>query len=475
MADPVGIAFAPTSATLGTAPVWVRLDDPAEDGWNTTGYTVSRGRASELDRTDTGTATIGIADKDGTFDPTNTGSVFAGNLDPLKQAAITIQNPVTSEWRHLFRGFVAEWPCDIDKTGTLGEIQVQLVDLFGLMAQMLMVPSVHGDTPPAGSEGDIYFPATGGIAQVRGRLHAACDQAGIPASWRHFFSGNVGLQEWVYARKDQLLEVMKDAADAEFPGVSNLLCSRRGTLVFRGRYARFNAEAYEADDDDLRDGPAGIGGRLCFWRAGGRPQTDVDEAVALISDLSWRRSSADIINNALATPNLGIGGGTLTDAEIASLLYTDSTSIAAYGWRSAPAMDDLLVRQGNTPPGYTAVQECGFYSEYYVENYKQPKTRITRLVFRGLPLADRAAAATWKLVCGVEIGDVIYVETTHYGGAGGFDEDYFVEGIRYTVNPAGELPDITLELDVSPRGFYTHNPWGTTVDDETDPDDDVPE
>lgn len=456
MADPVGVAFAPGEPALGTAPAWVQLDSGTAS-WTVSEWTVSRGRASELDKTPGGSATITIHDQDGSFDPSNTGGPFYGELDPMTQAAIRFENPVTAELRYLFKGWISEFPTDMHKTTRVSVTELELVDGFDIFNGLEMAPTHHGTTTPTGSEGDIYFPPTTGTAQVQGRLNFALDQVGWPAEWRHIFSGNVDLQGVIYARRESLLNVLQDAADAEFPGVANVFMSRRGTLVFRGRYARFSPEDYEATDDDLREGPAGIGGRIRFWTAGGRPETDSGTADAYISDLSWRRSKLDVINAALALPN-GV-----SDTDVPGALYKDDTSTAQYGWRSV-SFENLLVEEGNTPPGQTAVEECELFAEYYVENFKQPKTRITRLVFRGLPLEDPAAEGTWALICGVEIGDVITVRTSHFGTAGGFDEDYFVEGIRYTCRPAQpEVPDMTLELDVSPRGFYSHNPWGTAV------------
>jgi hypothetical protein len=464
--DPQGIAVAFDTDTLGTAQAWVRIDGP-DLPWRVNGYSIQRGRQSELDKTGTGTAAITITDLDGSFDPTNPSSPFAGLLDPFKQTKIMEINPVTDDWRTLFTGF-GDWSGELYKTGDIGTVEVELVDGFAVLNNLEMLPASpprFGTTTPAGSEGDIYFAATSGTAQVRGRINQALTQAGWPAGWRHVFSGNIDLQAVVYARRESLLTVLLDAADAEFPGVANVLMSRIGTLVFRGRYARFNPEAYVAtDDDDLRTGLSGTGGRLWFWKAGGRQQTDADATVALVSDVAWSRSETDIINAALALPK------DVEESDVPAQLYKDDTSIGVYGWRAGPDMENLLVEAGNTPPGQTAVEECRFFAEYYVENYKEPKTRLPTLTFRGLPLSDPAAEATWGLICGVEIGDVITFESTHFGGASGFGTaDWFVEGVRYERRPAQPgVPDITCEVDLSPRGSFAHNPWGTTVDDTDD-------
>lgn len=465
MADPLGIAIAPDDDTFEPDPSWTILDG-GDKPWRLNGFDVSRGRSSELDRTEGGTATLSLTDLDGTLDPTMNPS-DSPLINPMVQAAIRVQNPVTSEWRYLFKGFVSEHSTDLYPTGRLATSQVELIDGFGILGSLQMVPTVpatFGGIVPIGTSGQIYFEPTTGdpeTGQVRQRILEALDDANWPRAWTHIFSGNVKLLGNVYSRREDLLSVLRDAADAEFPGVANIYMSRRGTVVFHGRYARFNPEAYEAADDDLREGPAGTGGRIRFWKAGGRPQAEDDPTVAVISNISWRRSWNDVINAALALPKF------FEENLVPGQLYKDNASISQYGWRMAPQMDGLLVRHGDTPPGRNSLEETKLYAEYYVENYKQPKTRLTRLQFRTRDVNDDLAPALWGFICGVEIGDVVTVTTTHFD-AGGFDEDYYVEGIRYNATNLGRtgLEDITMELDVSPRSFYDHNPWDTTVDDE---------
>jgi hypothetical protein len=59
---------------------------------------------------------------------------------------------------------------------------------------------------------------------------------------------------------------------------------------------------------------------------------------------------------------------------------------------------------------------------------------------------------------------------TRNPGGGGFSKEtdgmtlsqFFVEGISNTVNPLTEnYPDWTVSLDVSPRQWYTTDPWAS--------------
>src|SRR4051812_22778631 len=108
----VGVSVAFDADLLELSPTWTRIDADAV----VTGWSIDRGRASEVEKTGTGTATVTIVDKAGTFDPTNSSSAFYGKLNPMKQAAIALYNPVASTWTTIFRGFVAEWLVEIDAT-----------------------------------------------------------------------------------------------------------------------------------------------------------------------------------------------------------------------------------------------------------------------------------------------------------------------------------------------------------------------
>lgn len=111
--------------------------------------------------------------------------------------------------------------------------------------------------------------------------------------------------------------------------------------------------------------------------------------------------------------------------------------------------------------GNNANDECLLYSEYVVENFKELRTRIGNLTFRSLRPEDDRATATWDLICGVEITDLVDVATSHPGG-GGFAEEFYIEGISYVIEPlVADLdtgyPDVTLTLDVSPRAYWATN------------------
>ena len=426
-------------------------------------FEIARGRTSELDKTGTGTAAVTTFDTDGIIDPTNPTSPHAGNLDPMKQARIKIVNP----WKllnenddttyNLFRGYVETWgDFEVDQSGNWIEGNIGLVDALALFAELRMMPTVHGHTPPAG-QADVYFEggpngySAGTFVHVDERIVKILDDIGWPGTGlsrdgvlRDVFSGNVRVLEQIYARADQAVTALDDAADAETPSVSNRFITKDGVFAFRGRFARF-----------FPDNPGyGIG----HWYLGGTPQAEADpENVVVISRLpGFRRSAQDVYNAALVLPSGA------DDADVPGNLVEDSTSIAAFGYRSRH-IPDLLTYQGHNDDlsTTTAIEETKKFAQYEVGNRKDPKTRIGLIEIVALDPRHPLAQAQWAFLCGVELSDLISLETTHPGG-GGFDEDFFVEGIHYVCTPAPppKYYDLVCTLDVSPRSLFDYNPFG---------------
>jgi len=448
MAAPQGVCIAFAANTLDPDPaVWTRLDDPSAYGV-VSGWSISRGRPKETEKTNTGTANLNCLDRQGLLDPMNGSSPFHGNLDPMKQAAISIKHPITGAWWTLFRGFVSRYDHELETWGTRGldTISIELADAFDYFAAAMLMPGVHGVSIPG--FGDVYYAGTpsnlGGqsdvFKHVDDRIKEILADFGWPVALQNIFSGNVSLQGVVYSRSDSPLSALWDAADSEFPGVANLFVSKNGIVIFHGRDARFN----------WSDPQYGIN----TWHAGGLPQAQADSTVAPITDLKFRRTKEDIINACLCLPR----GASDTDAEI-NLLF-DNPSITKYGYRGM-SITELLTSAGhdaaNNPT--TNLEECRRFADYYVGNYASPRTVVETIRFQTRDIGQVGASALWDLICAIEIGDVIHLNTSHPGG-GGFNEGFFVENLRYDAQPLrGSLLDITLDVDVSPMSSYGYNPF----------------
>lgn len=452
---PHGFCIAFDDDALEEFPTWTRIDDPAAD-WRLrlSSFAIDRGSDSDTDTIKTGTAVATLADPFGTMDPTNTSSPFwdgtnhVTKLNPCLQAAYARFNPVDGTWSTRFRGHVKAFRGSMDTSG-FPTITIELVDLFDLLADLWLTPGDQGDTPRTESVGDIFYaggspiPANNVFKHVDQRLNQAADDAGIPTSWRDFFSGNVTVQEVVVERDGGIIQVFTDAADAEFPDISRMFVSRDGVLSFRGRFARFF--------------PTHPGYGIGHWYLGGQDEADADAALARLSNFTWRRSSEDIINVATAIPK------GLADTDVPTNKVRDFTSIDKYGRRPWVA-DNLLTWQGHDDVGATidAAPETKKFATFKVDNYKDPKTRIEQITVTFLRPDAFNGTAQWAFLQGVELGDLLSIATTHRGG-GGFDEDYYVERIQETDEPGPSMGvrKVTMVLDVSPRAFYSSNPFGT--------------
>lgn len=117
---------------------------------------------------------------------------------------------------------------------------------------------------------------------------------------------------------------------------------------------------------------------------------------------------------------------------------------------------ELVQRHAGTPDDLTETRRI---ASYYVNNYKDPRTRITQVTFKGPPPGSTGAAKTWQLICGIDISDTLDI-VTHHPGGGGFNERFFVEGLHYEVHPLNDTYwDVTLTVDVSPTAWFTSDPF----------------
>jgi len=432
-------------------------EDPSwQDVFGVQTWEIDRGRSTEFDKMQTGVARTIIIDKVGLYDPTNTTSPLFGKLNPMKPSRIVLRNPVTDALHTLFRGFTNELDPKLDISNKFFTHAWDFADGFDVLTRIEMVPgdvsplgggdSQIGDTSASASSAQIYFDGMGGLYAGTtdhigpdDRINLALDDASWPALLRSIFSGNVALQEAVYRRRSSLLAVLLDAADAEFPGVANIFMNRDGEVWFRGRFARFN--------------PLNPTYGINQWYAGDRAAYLANpDNVALIADMTMNRGKVNLYNAALSLPQ-GVDA-----ADVPGALVKDVVSIAKYGWNPIN-FDSLLLYKGEESGGrLSAVDEAKLYSTYYVDNYANPRTRVKQLVFSTRHPMWESAAPWWALVCGIEIGDVVNLKTTHPGG-GGWDEGFFVEGIHYrAVAHAKTFPHVTMSLDLSPTAYYDTPP-----------------
>jgi len=442
MADPNGINVAYGSAALSATPTWTRIDDPAGisvvNSWS-----VRRGRQYLTDRMEAGTATVGFVDHLGKLDPTNVSGPFYP-MNPNCPGIINVHNPIANTWTTLFRGLIQGCPQDINIDSAANRGTIEMADLFSLLAIDEVPPGLDFDdsalgTSASNTNGNTTYAAT----DVQSRIKAILADAGIPSALTDIFTGNVNVQFTSESPGTQILAALQDAADAEFPGVANIYVDKTGIVTFHGRRARFN--------------PAVSGYHISTWHAGDTAATASNDW-ALLQGIQIDRDVTKIINASRFTPQ-GI-----LDGDIAGQLVDDATSITDYGPRALSG--DNLLTAGGLTDGLNANDETKLFASYYVDNLKDPQTRINQCTLRTLPSAHPRASKTWQMILGVDLNDIVQITTTHPGGGGFSAEPYFVEGISYSAEmlppatPGGEAPwDITCTLDLSSTAYFTTEPW----------------
>jgi hypothetical protein len=448
------IAF--DSGTLVWAAAWTRIDSYPS---LVASYTIDRGRQYELDKTDTGRAIIQINDTNGVLDPTNPAGPYYGKLEPLLQVMIGRQHPFTGDWHTRFRGFIEDYDYSFDPSQQVNRLTITCVDIFEILNAIELQPGQFGTPAEAtAEEGDqVVFKADSMHARILAVLGSA--NANIPDEFYTgtVFTGNVTVKRTVYAPGESVLAVVQEAADAEFPGVSNVYTDCQGRLSVHGRLAKFDPAS------------ASFGSAWTFneWDAGDAAALATVPGAARIRRFGYNRGLAKVINIAAATPfRAGVG---LTTSEANGQVVKDTVSIGKYGYRSWSA-DNLITDTGQLN-GNNDLQETKLFAQYYVDNYANPKPRVTEIQFRAMTaegaVIGEGARNTWDLLSSIDIADSVTIYVGSPGG-GGFptptsgENVFYVEGIHEEVRPLqADYDDVTLSLDLSPKAYFDTNPFPT--------------
>jgi hypothetical protein len=122
------------------------------------------------------------------------------------------------------------------------------------------------------------------------------------------------------------------------------------------------------------------------------------------------------------------------------------------------------LKTANADDGNTALEETSSFSDATVQNYKDPPVYCNQLVFRNPVVGDQDYANRWKLLCGIELSDLVTVWSFHPGGGGfnldtGVDQDHYVESIEYELKALqGDVWDVTLTVTLSSRHHFRWMP-----------------
>lgn len=421
-----GLSVAPAGTIFTVTPTWTRLDN-AGGGLRLAEVNIRRGRRDEFERHDTGTMTVRFNDRDGDVDPTNVDWIS-------RPMAFSVRNPVTDTWHPRFRGSVDDHSYELDRSGFVkGSVEFECVDALDYFANYELAPGLAGDTPPAQSEGYVFYEDTA-VTGPQIRINQALADCDWPSGLTSIFTGNVNLLETIYSPGESILAVIQDAADAELPGIGQFSIDKYGVACFRGRNARFD--------------PATTASTATHW------DFNAWTAPFFGPPFVVTRSRRIIRNQAMCYPQ------NIVQADRVNQVVIDAASKAQHGGRSWSA-ENLVVKDGITS-GLTGDEECLSYANYIVSNYADSVARPASITFRALRPTDIRGAALWEFVTQVDISDTIAVTRAHPGG-GGVSDTYYVEGISESWRPGVKdldtgYPFLTMTLDLSPTTYWTTEP-----------------
>lgn len=426
------VLVAESAGPLVAEPDWTRYDTLA--GCRCYGFDSYAGRQSELDTTDTGTARVYFHDKTGALDD-----------DGLVGLQIMLQlyNPVTASWHIRWRGHIDDILHDlVDTPGVpLANVSFECVGIFDYLGGCKMLPGVFGDVAPAGMNGVVFYEDE----RVDDRIIALVTDANIASTMRVVFTGNVDVNETLYDTDDVILQAVRDAADAEFPGVANFYEDRFGRAVFHGRFARFDPEATAASASNWD-----------FIRWDAATREDVTSGVAQIRKFSYNRPRKRIINSYIAYPRADENGVAFDRALIAGMVKQDAFSISDYGYRGGDA-PDLIIKE-NFNNSNTGAEECELFAEFYVQNYNEIRKSVRDVAFKSHRPGDARAAGTWDLMCRADISDAIHLTIDE---AGLSDEPFFIDGIAVECRPLNPDFDlVTVTPNLTPASYYGVDVFG---------------
>lgn len=465
MIGPPGVSIALEDGPLVENPTWTRIDDI--DGILIENISIQRGRPDERSKVTPAEVTITGKDTKGVLDSTNPNSVLFPWLASAKQMAISLYRPDTAEWHWLVRGHNATYDYEFDVSKKWFEFEITFTDALAIIDDAEIVPDDAGNEVPSESVGDCYY--TGQHCDDR-LLAVVADTATAfsgqtwPAGLLEIATGNVFVQGRAYSSKTSMLSVIDEAVDAEYPFAANRYITKYGAFAFRGRFYRFNPEAYLAADDASRHS----GARMVQWNIGDDAAAADDDTVVNVNGLKWGEDKDNLINACLVTP-VGI---TTEQLASGSNFFSDDFSIEQFGVRtSGMSFENLIIAEAED--GNTFVEEAASYADSIVQNYKDPVTYVKTFTVKNPSPGASAnqAAAKWAILTGIELSDMVFATTTHPGG-GGFnplgaaaDQYHFVEQINYEITALqGDVWMTTMTVALSSRHHYRYLPasWGTS-------------
>jgi hypothetical protein len=406
------VEFSPTTNPMDT-PVWVDITAYLRD----TGVTIRRGRNSELDDFQAGTASFTLDNRTRLFDPNYSAGTYFGNLKPHRQFRISLRYASTTYER--FRGFITGWPQRYDVSKREAYVPVELVDAFGLFAQADMTEAAF--VLDSATFGVLDVNRLGGDDAVEAELSGArvdrvLDLVGWADSLRDLDTGSSTMNST--GPDGSALDYLKNVEVSED---GFLYVSRTGKVTFLERHARYNDTRLTTSQATYSD----------------------DGSDNRYSDIVFDYDLDRVYNDVRRTRD----GGTEQAVE-------DSDSITAY-FRRVHSVTGLLL----TTDAETADNAASF-----LDRYAEPVMRLPELEVK--PLRD--PAVMFPAWLSRELLDRVTVEATPMGVGSQYSTQQHIEGYtetfstrtytaRVQLSPATASSSTVLILDSATQGVLDVN------------------
>lgn len=369
---------------------------------------VRRGRSRRLDKSQTGSASVVLDNRDRTFDPLYTSSPYYGQIKPRRPIRIKVSGTP------IFTGLIEDWNLDYDISGD-SIASVSCVDGFVLLAGAEL--AAHTATAQTSGE----------------RVAAVLDRAEVawPAGARDIATGSQDLQADAVSSGTNVLNYLQLVEETE---VGSLFIGADGVLTFKAS----NTSSAAIADAILTDGsPAAV---------------DYNDAATSYAATTVQYVGLDFNDLAVGYQGIAVEYGTET-------LYNRVTASRAGG--TAVAVDDST---SQADYGVSVLDRANLLSatddqvqavaDFLLSRYSEPQVRIREVS------VDLGASGAVAQLAAIELGDIMRVRYTPNGVGEQISQLSLVEGLSHSATPQQHLMTFSLDNIATLPFELDSSEWG---------------
>lgn len=364
-----GVYIAFTDGPYTASPVWTEVSTYVRS------ITTHRGRSSDFDQFDTGTAQIVLDNRDRRFDPFYTSGPYYGNLIPRRQ--IRIVGQIGGSTYEVFRGFVAGWPVSWSEAGKDSTVTLQAFDALGLMAN----EQVPTDWPSYYTEN--ISTLAGGTVTLR--RYWRCNDSRTTQTIRDQYVGGLSMSTVstnpVFFEQPSLAEGISGTS----AGIVSYSATGTATTTYGSLWASFWVQSLVRNATDVLQFSYTIGNQgiqfgiyqngqfYAYWSEAAGPRY----AQGTLSFDPTRQPFHVFIHGVNGNINLLING----------LYPTYTTTVSAFSYQAAEKIDvqygiysEIAVGSGSPSPGSVADMATLFYNAGTTRFSETTSARMQRLL-----------------------------------------------------------------------------------------------